>query len=272
METGQERVTLAGHTGWVSCCSISPDGRFVVSGARGFDRTLKIWDMKTGQERITLAGHTDAVSCCSISPDGRFVVSGSDDKTLKVWDVETGEACLTLPLPGKMNALSVHPQVPLCVCGDNGGNVIIVDLVGITYGPLIVTAVNSGARTVIHCPFCLHRLPLKKKWLGQVITCPRRGCEGRMRVSPFIIRMPSGPRYLWWKLRWRLLSLGLTASSIKKLWVSISIWLSNAIQTNKSIQLLFVILVLPFLAALLIVVRLLDAVSWMGRVFVRKKK
>src|SRR6266496_1410179 len=86
--------TLQGHTDWVNCCAISPDGHWIVSASN--DRTLKVWDVQRGTERFTLKGHTDEVRDCAISPDGTWVVSASDDDTLKVWDVHTGVERFTL--------------------------------------------------------------------------------------------------------------------------------------------------------------------------------
>ena len=52
----------------VRCCSISGDGRTIVSGSD--DKTVRVWDATTGQLRHTLEGHTDTVRL-----DGRDGVS-----------------------------------------------------------------------------------------------------------------------------------------------------------------------------------------------------
>ena len=46
--TGQETLTLKGHTGEVHSVAFSPDGRRIVSGS--YDGTVKVWDASTGQE------------------------------------------------------------------------------------------------------------------------------------------------------------------------------------------------------------------------------
>ncbi len=69
-------ATLQGHTGWIECVTLLPDGRFV-SGSS--DHTLKIWDpgMAPGAQCVaTLRGHTGWINCVLLLPDGRFV-SGS---------------------------------------------------------------------------------------------------------------------------------------------------------------------------------------------------
>ena len=96
MEPGAQCVaTLRGHTDWINCITLLPDGRFV-SGSD--DRTLKIWDpsKEPGAQCVaTLRGHTGGINCITLLPDGRFV-SGSDDGTLKIWDPskEPGAQCV----------------------------------------------------------------------------------------------------------------------------------------------------------------------------------
>jgi sarcosine oxidase gamma subunit len=195
--TGAERATLVGHSGSVVACAISPDGSFIVSA--GNDDTLKIWDAETGTKRATLDGHAESVASCAISPDGSFVVSASWDNTIKVWEVATRKEEATVPLPGNPVCLALHSWQPLAACGDTAGSVYLIDLVGIEYGPIIVTAVDFGDGPKVRCRFCLEHLPLDPGWLGQVIKCPRPGCDGRLRVNPFIAGPPQKPRAPWWQ-------------------------------------------------------------------------
>jgi WD40 repeat protein len=199
--TGKERATLQGHDGRVYTCAVSPDGSFIVSGSEDarHDRRpradslpgahagsgiLKVWDPRTAEVRKTLKGDDhEIVYACAISPDGSFIVSGGADRTLKIWDVQTGENVATIPLLGWMMSVAVHPWRPLLIAGDKTGNLNLVDIVGIDYGPIAVTAIDRGGHPMLRCPACFREFQMLEGWPGRVMTCTTPGCGLRLRVA-----------------------------------------------------------------------------------------
>jgi len=80
--------TMAGHSSWVICTAITPDGRRAISGS--VDETLRVWDPEIGECLRVLEGHTDIVHDVCITPDGLFALSGSQDTTVRLWNTSTG--------------------------------------------------------------------------------------------------------------------------------------------------------------------------------------
>jgi WD40 repeat protein len=93
-DTGQELLTLKGHTDPVLSVTFSPDGTRIVTG--GWDTTVKVWDAAKGQELLTLKGHTNRVASVAFRLDGKRLVTGSLDTTAKVWDADNGQETLVL--------------------------------------------------------------------------------------------------------------------------------------------------------------------------------
>jgi WD40 repeat protein/serine/threonine protein kinase len=95
--TGQEALTLRGHTTAVCCVAFSPDGKRLATA--DFDGAVKIWEASTGQENRTIGTDTNspgAIKCLMFSPDGSLLASGSTDGMAKLWDVGTGQVTHTL--------------------------------------------------------------------------------------------------------------------------------------------------------------------------------
>ncbi len=113
--------TLSGHTDWVMCLALTPDGK-IVSGSR--DKTVKVWsentDGKGGWTNETLSAHTDYVYSVGVLPDDT-IVSASSDCTIKVWrkkNLNQWELEQSLSTPGKEQVHLAIVQDGRFVSGD----------------------------------------------------------------------------------------------------------------------------------------------------------
>jgi WD40 repeat protein len=93
-KSGEELLTLRGHSNFVFGVAFSPDGNRLATASA--DGTAKVWDAVSGKEVLTLRGHTDSVWGVAYSPDGKRMATASSDGTAKVWDAVSGKEVLTL--------------------------------------------------------------------------------------------------------------------------------------------------------------------------------
>jgi len=90
VDTGEEIVSLAGHTGSVRSSDFSPDGSLVVTSGGYKDHTVRTWDARTGAPVRTFQGHAGSVNVVTFSPDGTRIASGGSDDQIRIWTVESG--------------------------------------------------------------------------------------------------------------------------------------------------------------------------------------
>lgn len=91
--------SFEGHTDAVYALVVSPDGKWIATGA--YDQKIRLWDAATGKEIALLKGHNGAVSGLSIRADGRVLASASADRTVKLWSIPSGQRLDTLSQPTK---------------------------------------------------------------------------------------------------------------------------------------------------------------------------
>lgn len=123
-----ELGVLRGHTECVTCCSAVPGGQLCVSGSE--DGTLQLWDVDSGEILRVFDGHTDAAWDCAVSADGSLLVSVGWDGHVRLWDLQSGRALAAYRVPEKLRAVALHPSAPRVACGDMGGWLRVLDVMG----------------------------------------------------------------------------------------------------------------------------------------------
>ncbi len=71
---------------WSVC--FSKNGKILASG--GYDKKIKLWNVKKGEEIKRLTGHTSYIYSVCFSPDGIILASAGFDKIIKLWNWKKG--------------------------------------------------------------------------------------------------------------------------------------------------------------------------------------
>ncbi len=103
--------TFVGHINDVHSVSLSPNGKFLLSGSS--DNTLKLWEVSTGKCIRSFGGDTGLTSV-SLGSENKFALSGSD-KTMKLWEINTGKCVRTFEHYGFVEFVSLHPENKLAL-------------------------------------------------------------------------------------------------------------------------------------------------------------
>ena len=119
-------IVLRGHTGYVSGLALSPDGKFIISGAA--DNVLKIWALDSGECLKTLQGHTGNINAIAVTPDGQKAVSTAEDSTLKVWELRSGKCTKSITHADWLTAVKITPDGNKIVAGSRDQTIRVFEL------------------------------------------------------------------------------------------------------------------------------------------------
>jgi WD40 repeat protein len=151
--TGRRGVQqwLAGHR--VELGSVAADPRRERLATSGYTE-LMTWDLSAARPSpVAIGPNPGAVTSLTYSPDGSLLATGSWrgpnplEGFVVIRDANTGKVRSQIPVPHIVTALAFDPTGERLVCGDVGGNVVILDAVTGCPGQSFVT--RSSVHAII---------------------------------------------------------------------------------------------------------------------------
>jgi WD40 repeat protein len=125
----RERAVVQGHSSWISCVALSPDGRTLASGSN--DHTVRLWSLGATEPKLRaiLTAHTKPVNAVAISPNGQLLATGGADNTIRLWDLTTPEARPVGVLEGRLSAVGTQCLLFTAngqelISADNAGRIV----------------------------------------------------------------------------------------------------------------------------------------------------
>jgi WD40 repeat protein len=92
--TGENLLTLAGHTSGVEGVAYSPDGSKIATASR--DGSVGVWDAARGENLSMIPAGIGKLWAVVFCPSGARVAASGEGGIAKVWDAATGSDLLTL--------------------------------------------------------------------------------------------------------------------------------------------------------------------------------
>jgi WD40 repeat protein len=195
---GQRVKSFTNHTDRVTTAAVSPDGLWLLSGAR--DGELKLWDFHSHQEARSckLAGE---IRACFFLLDGAtlLAIDAAGRITLhKLPELEI-EGELTTGL--RVQSAALAPSGEQIALGDEDGHLRLVALEDFDQAALFVTATRMSRRKASKwqrllgrtqvvdtyqctCPICRQSFELPGQEHNQPTACPN--CRRTLKVSSLV--------------------------------------------------------------------------------------
>jgi WD40 repeat protein/serine/threonine protein kinase len=98
--TGRLQRRWLAHPGTVQSLALDPGGRYVASGGRSADQSVRIWELASGRLLHDLQGPF-ALTRVAFDPQGRRLAAVGYEGTVYLWEPATGQALLTLRSTGR---------------------------------------------------------------------------------------------------------------------------------------------------------------------------
>jgi WD40 repeat protein/formylglycine-generating enzyme required for sulfatase activity len=203
-QTGVLLHSLPSEGGKIARCAISPDGTSIAAATSDWghlskytlhyettaDRSIIVWTLDTRtdtwQPRHRLVWRTRYITACAFSPDGQYLLAADDSGIIKVWELNGGVEKRHYRTNQLLYCLALHPSLPIILGGGEGGSMVLAGLVGLTYGPIVVTPFRRENRIHVQCPRCSRLIQPLASLLGQTTLCPR--CDLALRINAFVLK------------------------------------------------------------------------------------
>ncbi len=111
---GRDAGPAYGHTAGLLAVAVSPNGKFLATGAQ--DGLVILWDPATGKKLTGITAHAGRVTALVFTGDSKYLASAGEDRTLKLWDTATFKGRAVDPPPSD--------QVPVLTSADGGKQII----------------------------------------------------------------------------------------------------------------------------------------------------
>ncbi|KAF5102891.1 hypothetical protein D0Z00_000149 [Geotrichum galactomycetum] len=112
-----------GHSDWISSVRFSPNENkeYATVISAGWDKLVKVWDIKNPKLIADNVGHTGYVSSITVSPDGSLCASGGKDGNIILWNLIEFKHLYSLPSGDEIHALTFSPnRYWLCAATSSG--------------------------------------------------------------------------------------------------------------------------------------------------------
>jgi len=122
---------LKGHSDNVETVAYSPDGKYIISGAKGTNRTydgaVRLWDVLSGKNLGIIGKHSNGITCVKFSPDGKYIASASLDGKVKLFfkDKSQWEEVFIDTLQYTADMISFSPNNQVFAYSENDGTIYV---------------------------------------------------------------------------------------------------------------------------------------------------
>lgn len=97
------------------------------------DGTIIIWDAHSMDIMATLKSYLTEILFCCFSPDCTIIASVNSDNTVRLIDISDGTILAIFKSIGDIRCCDFSPVDNLLVCGDQGGNISLLEPIGINF-------------------------------------------------------------------------------------------------------------------------------------------